>query len=110
MERLELDLKLLASRLIEARLTAGMSQYKASKLSGVTNSNISRYEHGRVGFSLLTAYRLACTYNVSVDWLLGRTDDQNLSEWIEVEPSDDFENCWRENLRGLATLAESLKT
>lgn len=59
----------------EARDDAGLTQKKISEAIGISQQSYSDYENGRTFPDEMTLIRLANTLNVSVDYLLGRTDD-----------------------------------
>jgi len=68
--------KLLGQRLKLAREKKGWSQIYVSKiLDGVTNQALSNYERGERDPDTHLLKQLAQLYDVSVDYLLGRTDD-----------------------------------
>lgn len=67
-------------RLTELRLAAGLSQKKLAEFLGVTNQTYSNYETGKREPSNDTILRLADYFNVSTDYLLGRTDDPEIKK------------------------------
>lgn len=64
----------LGNRLREARERKGWLQKNAAKKAGISNVTLSQYEKGvrKPDFETLTV--LADLYEVSTDWLLGRTN------------------------------------
>lgn len=52
------------------------TQAEISKLIGIDQSNYSKVELGKRYFSLIQCVKLAFYLNISVDYLLGLTDDQ----------------------------------
>ncbi|MEA4829363.1 MAG: helix-turn-helix transcriptional regulator [Enterococcus thailandicus] len=62
------------SRLRELREKTGMSQYAISKLAGVSQSAINRYENDQTEATYSVLVWFADYYDVSLDYLLGRTD------------------------------------
>ena len=65
-----------AKRLIAARLLNGYSQNEAASLSGYSNgSQLSLWEAGRRPPPLVPLVQFADAMNVSLDYLLGRSDD-----------------------------------
>ncbi len=68
----------------EARDDAGLTQKKISEAIGISQQSYSDYENGRTFPDEMTLIRLANTLNVSVDYLLGRTDD--LGAAVPTEP------------------------
>ena len=59
----------------EARNDVGFTQKKLSELVGISQQSYSDYENGRTFPDEMTLIKLANALNVSVDFLLGRTDD-----------------------------------
>lgn len=70
-------LKVVSSRLYELRLEADQTLAEVAEGSGTTINNISRYEKGQrmPAFDILTG--IANYYNVSLDYLSGRTNARN---------------------------------
>ena len=62
------------ARLKQARSLKGISQQKAANEFGMTKVGYQNYEYGRRSPTLEMLSRLADYFNVSVDYLLGRTD------------------------------------
>lgn len=60
-----------ATRIKKARTEAGYTQREVTTETGITQSNITKYETGKLEPSLETLGILAQFYNVSIDWLLG---------------------------------------
>jgi len=69
------DEKMLGKRLKKAREAKGLSQVGLAKALSVTSATINRYEQGIRQPDPGTLHALADELEVSVDWLLGRTDD-----------------------------------
>ena len=63
-----------ASRLRECRKDAGLNPETAAQQMGIAYSTYRRYEQGGTVPDLLTAVKLADFYQVSLDYLTGRTD------------------------------------
>ena len=59
----------------EARHLAGYAQAKLAEALSVSQQTISDYEHGKTNPDEETMVKIADLLNVSVDYLLGRTDD-----------------------------------
>jgi len=64
-------------RLKELRNTAELSQEQLGEKLKVTKANVSKYETGRIEPNIETITFLAEYFNVSIDYLLGRTDIKN---------------------------------
>ena len=52
-----------------------MNQIQLSEVTGTTREAISLYENGEKGMSIEVLCKLADYFNISTDYLLGRTDD-----------------------------------
>ncbi|MCT4663361.1 MAG: helix-turn-helix domain-containing protein [Tissierellales bacterium] len=67
-------------RIRPLRQEFGMTQEELGKKIGQTKSNISKYETGSLEPSIQTLNLLADIFNVSVDYLLGRSDERKPDE------------------------------
>lgn len=76
-------------RLKELREKAGYSQYTFADAFNISQSTIGNWEAGTREPKFATMIRLADFFNVSVDYLLGRTDDTNPNQ--QTSNSDDKE-------------------
>ena len=59
----------------EARKEAGLTQKRLAELLGISQQSYSDYENNRTFPDESTLIKLANALNVSVDYLLGRTDE-----------------------------------
>ncbi|WP_391559642.1 helix-turn-helix domain-containing protein [Robertmurraya sp.] len=66
---------MLANRLVEQRKNKKLTQEELAKNIGITRSALSQYEIGRRQPDYDTLQKLADYFEVTVDYLLGRTDD-----------------------------------
>ena len=57
-------------------------EYVAEKI-GITQTTYSKYELGKVNIPLDMMIKLADLYHVSVDYLIGRTDEPERSKQVE---------------------------
>jgi transcriptional regulator with XRE-family HTH domain len=64
----------LPERLRELRKEMNLTQEELANKLNLTKANISKYETGRIEPNIETINFLAKFFNVSVDYLLGRTD------------------------------------
>ena len=62
------------TRLKQLRSENGLTQEQVGKLLYVNQSMYSRYESGELDIPSAALIKLADFYNVSVDYILGRTD------------------------------------
>lgn len=66
------------NRLKEARVLSGKSQLDAAKILSTTQMQISKYETGKQDITFSRLILLADFYDVSIDWIAGLSDDQNI--------------------------------
>ena len=67
-------------RLKKLRKTKNISQLKLAMDLGMNQNSISRYETGERQADYETLISFADYFNVSIDYLLGRTDNPNLNK------------------------------
>lgn len=79
----EIDREKLRSRITAARGTAGLNQAKLAELAGITPSAISQIEKGDRIPSLPVLKRIAQTLNVSVNYLMGETDESEIEDILQ---------------------------
>jgi len=70
----KLDKKLIGSRLKEIRLQNNLYQETLAMEIGTSKSLICEYEKGKKLISLPYAYAICKKYNISMDYLYGKTD------------------------------------
>lgn len=63
-------------RLRELRIAQGLTQEQVSKYIYVNQSMYCRYESGKLSLPLKSAEILAALYNVSMDYLMGLSDER----------------------------------
>ena len=68
---------ILPKRLVLLRKEHNLSQYTLSEKTGFSRALIANYEQGRREPDYNTLLSFANFYQVSMDYLLGRTDDKN---------------------------------
>lgn len=68
-------MSLIGDRLREARERKNLKQTQVKSRTGINNKTLSGYENGVSEPDLETLRILADLYEVSVDWLTGRTDN-----------------------------------
>ncbi|WP_160198824.1 helix-turn-helix domain-containing protein [Senegalia massiliensis] len=66
-------------RIRELRKEFNLTQEELGKKVGQTKSNISKYETGALEPGIDTLNSLARIFDVSIDYLLGNTDQRNIS-------------------------------
>lgn len=62
-------------RLKELRRSRGITQLKLAMDLSMNQNNISRYENGKLQADYATLIKIADYFGVSIDYLLGRTDN-----------------------------------
>jgi len=79
-------LEIVSKRLKALRENAGISQNKLGKLVGLPQSSINRYEQGQSSPSAKTFRWYADYFDVSMDYIYGRTDDPH-GAYYEYKPN-----------------------
>ena len=74
-------------RLRECREKAGLSQKYVALTLGVAAPSVSNWETGKTCPSRENTVKMADLYGVSVDYLLGRTDNQNEELGTAAQPA-----------------------
>lgn len=69
------DKKIFGSRVRSLRQQQGISQSTIATYLGVTKTQISDIENGKIATTIEKLYALADYFNVSLDYLVGRSDD-----------------------------------
>ena len=77
-------------RIRELRKERNLTMKRLGEAIGVAESTISLYENGKRQPDNDTLQKLADYFNVSVDYILGRTDDMNQNPGEENISFDDF--------------------
>ncbi len=70
---------MLKDRIFELRTAAGYTQVALAKILGVSKQAVSNWENDNIQPSIDMLVRLADTFNVTTDYLLGREDAIRLS-------------------------------
>lgn len=81
-------MELFSIRFKEERKNKGLTQEQLAKEFFLNKSSISRYEKGTQMPEMVMLQKFAEYFDVSVDYLLGRTDERNLNkEKPKLDPS-----------------------
>ena len=105
--------KIIGIRVKQLREKTGLSQAKLAKVLGVVSQPvIARYEIGDCFPSYPVLIKIADYFNVSTDYLLGRTDNPVL--YVQVESGDTMNNdfiemCFDPKMQANAMLKEVLR-
>lgn len=75
-----IDMKLLQIRIREVRIENNYTQECLAKELNTTHSAISSYENGHLVMPLILLYQLSIQLNISIDYLLGRTNQKQLNK------------------------------
>ncbi len=78
-------MKIVGERLKALRESVGLSQMRMAKTFGVGQSSIYRYESGEAGVPAELLVKYADYFDVSMDYIFGRTDDPH-GMYCEVKP------------------------
>ena len=68
-------MEIIAERLLSLRESLKLTQQKLSKLLGISQTAINRYEHGETAINANALLKYANFFDVSADYILGRCDD-----------------------------------
>lgn len=77
------------NRLKELRLEKGMNQKETAKILGIAQPTLSGWETGRTQIDYDNLIKAADFYNVTIDYLLGRTDENQLPSAAAPAPAQD---------------------
>lgn len=67
-------------RLKDLRDSLNLSQQKFANKCGISQTTYSHYETGLNLITTLNAYAICKTYNISMDYLVGRTKNKKISK------------------------------
>lgn len=67
------------NRIRDLREDMDLRQIDVSKATGIDQKTLSNYETGKTNPDSLAIIKLADFFNVSADYLIGRTDEQSYS-------------------------------
>ena len=73
----DINKSLIGKRLREFRIENNITQTELAKLLNTTHSTISAYESGKTTILTAFAYEICKKYNISMDYLCGRTNAKN---------------------------------
>lgn len=80
---------MLAKRLVQLRNKIGLTQEEVAARLNIARGTYAHYEIGKRNPDYDTLQNLADFFNVSTDYLLGRTDTLNPTDTIAAHRSDD---------------------
>ena len=70
--------KLIGNKLKEIRTSLNLSQVDFTKKCGISQTTYSHYETGLNLINTMNAYAICKTYNISMDYLVGRTNKKHI--------------------------------
>ena len=82
---------LIVNRLAELRKKRGLSQIEFAKQIGSAQTTISNWENGNRDIDSQTIVKLADFFDVTTDYLLGKSDDPNPYAQADDGASDEFD-------------------
>ncbi len=97
-------------RLKDLRESRDLTQVRFAEILNMTSSTISKYERGDLEPNNDTIIKIADFFDVSVDYLLGRTNDKNGSiniTTIAAHSDNDLTEEEREKVREFAKFLKS---
>ena len=71
-----------SARLKQFRKTAGLNQAQMARILAVSQTQVSNYENGNDGPSIDKLTTIADYFGVSIDYLVGRSDDPRCDEFL----------------------------
>ena len=74
----KINLKLFQKRLLTLRKENQLTQQKLGNLIGFRQNTYANYEKGNIVPTTLKVYYIAIFYNVSIDYLVGRSNNKNI--------------------------------
>ena len=74
-----------SARLKQFRKTAGLNQAQMAQILAVSQTQVSNYENGNDGPSIEKLTTIADYFGVSIDYLVGRSDDPRVSSMGKEE-------------------------
>lgn len=76
----KLNKTIVGSRLREFRKSINLTQTQLANILNTSHSTISSYENGKGLLLVSFAYDIARKYNISLDWLYGRSEEKYLKK------------------------------
>ena len=80
----ELDINLIGERLKKIRTENNLSERDLAINLGINNSIINEYESGRKLIPLIYSYAICKKYNISMDYLYGKSNEKDLSVAVKI--------------------------
>ena len=77
-------MSLFKDRFNQERISKGITQKNLSEILGIDRTSISKYENGKQLPEVPVLEKMANYFNVSTDYLLGKTDNRNIETKKEI--------------------------
>ena len=77
-KKIKIDKVFIGKRLKEIRKSLNLSQFDFADKCGISQTTYSHYETGLNLINTMNAYAICKTYNISMDYLVGRTNKKNI--------------------------------
>lgn len=74
--------KIIGERIKKLRVDNEKTGINISTILGIDQSYYSKIEKGKHQIKLETLYKIAELYNVSLDYLTGRTNKKEINKWL----------------------------
>lgn len=84
------DPEILRKRITKTRESKGMNQAELSAEAGITRAAISQIEKGHRVPTIPVLHRIAAVLEVSIDYLIGKTDKSELEDLLQHEDIKTF--------------------
>lgn len=78
-EKIKLDQKIISNRLKQIRKKLNLTQQALADECKISQTTYSTYERGIYLINTITIYTICKKYNISMDWLVGRTNNYKLN-------------------------------
>lgn len=107
-----MDTNVLGKRIKKLREKKKLNQIEFSKILNISNTTLSQYEAGNRTPSDQIKEKVADYFDVSIDYLLGRTDiynSQNAKSEIDTLHNLDVSNLPEDDIRKVKEYVEMLK-
>ncbi len=80
-----IDKEIIGRRIKQLRIAKNLKVKELAEMLGITQPALSKVETGKRGISIEVARKLSDIFNVSIDYILGNTDDPTPPKKIEIK-------------------------
>ncbi len=85
MSTMLIDKEIIGRRIKQLRIAKNLKVKELAEMLGITQPALSKVETGKRGISIEVARKLSDIFNVSIDYILGNTDDPTPPKKIEIK-------------------------